>query len=172
LDFPTAWFYPFTYIYVFLIFFDLSVKDDVTIFVSTHFMNEAMRCDRISLMNAGKVLVIDTPQNIIAMRHAGDLEEAFIEFLEDATGEKLGQKAEWSAPPKAAEEHKTHTTGGWFSPRRMGAYMMRETLELRRDYLRLDGLVRQRHPVVHHGLRINLDVDNPASAPRLRPDDC
>jgi ribosome-dependent ATPase len=109
---------------------DLSRKDDVTIFVSTHFMNEAMRCDRISLMNAGKVLVIDTPQNIIAMRHAADLEEAFIEFLEDATGEKLGQKAEWSATPKAAEEHKALTTGGWFSPRRMGAYMMREALEL------------------------------------------
>ena len=52
---------------------DLSRKEDVTIFVSTHFMNEAMRCDRISLMNAGKVLVTDTPQNIIAMRHAEKL---------------------------------------------------------------------------------------------------
>jgi ribosome-dependent ATPase len=144
---------------------DLSRKDDVTIFVSTHFMNEAMRCDRISLMNAGKVLVIDTPQNIIAIRHAGDLEEAFIEFLEDATGEKLGQKAEWSAPPKAAEEHKTHTTGGWFSPRRMGAYMMRETLELRRDYLRLGmALFGSVILLFIMGYGINLDVDNLAFA--------
>jgi len=36
---------------------DLSRNDKVTIFISTHFMNEAERCDRISLMHAGKVLV-------------------------------------------------------------------------------------------------------------------
>ncbi|WP_407819698.1 AAA family ATPase, partial [Staphylococcus aureus] len=35
---------------------DLSRNDNVTIFISTHFMNEAERCDRISLMHAGKVL--------------------------------------------------------------------------------------------------------------------
>ena len=35
---------------------DLSRNKGVTIFVSTHFMNEAMRCDRISLMHAGRVL--------------------------------------------------------------------------------------------------------------------
>ena len=32
---------------------DLSRNQNVTIFVSTHFMNEAARCDRISLMNDG-----------------------------------------------------------------------------------------------------------------------
>ncbi len=35
---------------------DLSRQDKVTIFISTHFMNEAERCDRMSLMHAGKVL--------------------------------------------------------------------------------------------------------------------
>lgn len=34
----------------------LSRKDGVTIFISTHFMNEAERCDRMSLMHAGRVL--------------------------------------------------------------------------------------------------------------------
>ena len=34
---------------------DLSRKDKVTIFISTHFMNEAERCDRISLMHEGRV---------------------------------------------------------------------------------------------------------------------
>ena len=43
---------------------DLSRKDGVTIFLSTHFMNEADRCDRISLMNAGKVLAADTPKGL------------------------------------------------------------------------------------------------------------
>ena len=45
---------------------DLSRRDGVTIFVSTHFMNEAERCDRISLMHAGRVLAIGTPQEIRA----------------------------------------------------------------------------------------------------------
>jgi ribosome-dependent ATPase len=140
---------------------DLSRKDNVTIFVSTHFMNEAMRCDRISLMNAGKVLVTDTPQNIIAMRHAANLEEAFIEFLEDATGQKLGQPPAQSAGAKAVEERQTFTTGGWFSPRRMGAYMMREALELRRDYLRLAmALFGSVILLLITGYGINLDVDN------------
>ncbi len=43
---------------------DLSRRDGVTIFISTHFMNEAERCDRISLMHAGKVLDCDTPANL------------------------------------------------------------------------------------------------------------
>ena len=140
---------------------DLSRKDDVTIFVSTHFMNEAMRCDRISLMNAGKVLVSDTPQHIITMRHAANLEEAFIEFLEDATGQRLGQKPAQSAAPGAAEEHPALATGGWFSPRRMGAYMIREALELRRDYLRLTmALFGSVLLLFIMGYGINLDVDN------------
>ncbi|HKN29031.1 MAG TPA: ribosome-associated ATPase/putative transporter RbbA [Roseiarcus sp.] len=144
---------------------DLSRKDDVTIFVSTHFMNEAMRCDRISLMNAGKVLVTDTPQNIIAMRRAKDLEEAFIEFLEDATGQRLGQKQGHLAAAQAGEKQQAATSGGWFSPRRMGAYMMREALELRRDTLRLGmALFGSVILLLIMGYGINLDVDNLAFA--------
>jgi ribosome-dependent ATPase len=63
---------------------DLSRREGVTIFITTHFMNEGMRCDRISLMNAGKVLAQDSPANIISSRHAQTLEEAFIAVLEDA----------------------------------------------------------------------------------------
>ncbi|HSS39710.1 MAG TPA: ATP-binding cassette domain-containing protein, partial [Polyangia bacterium] len=44
---------------------ELSRGQGVTIFVTTHFMNEGMRCDRISLMNAGQVLACDTPQRLI-----------------------------------------------------------------------------------------------------------
>jgi ribosome-dependent ATPase len=40
---------------------ELSRRDGVTIFISTHFMNEAERCDRISLMHAGKVLTATCP---------------------------------------------------------------------------------------------------------------
>ncbi|NMG49063.1 ribosome-associated ATPase/putative transporter RbbA [Azoarcus communis] len=62
----------------------LSRQRGVTIFVSTHFMNEAMRCDRISLMHAGQVLVCDTPQGVIDSGGGTDLEEAFVSYIEQA----------------------------------------------------------------------------------------
>ena len=53
---------------------ELSRRDQVTIFISTHFMNEAERCDRMSMMHAGKVLDSDAPAAVVAgarRRHAG-----------------------------------------------------------------------------------------------------
>jgi len=43
---------------------DLARKDGVTIFISTHFMNEGERCDRISLMHQGNVLASGTHSSI------------------------------------------------------------------------------------------------------------
>lgn len=60
---------------------DLARQDQVTIFISTHFMNEAERCDRISLMHAGKVLASDMPQALVEQRGSNSLEEAFIARL-------------------------------------------------------------------------------------------
>src|SRR3974390_2509964 len=71
---------------------DLSRNQGVTIFVTTHFMNEGMRCDRISLMNSGKVLACDAPQKLIEERGAASLEEAFIGYMEDAIAEKAAKE--------------------------------------------------------------------------------
>lgn len=40
-------------------------KQGITILVSTPYMDEASRCDRIALMNEGRILGIDTPENMI-----------------------------------------------------------------------------------------------------------
>src|SRR5262249_59913376 len=71
----------------------LSRQQGVTIFVTTHFMNEGMRCDRISLMNAGKVLACDAPQKLIDGRRAANLEEAFIGYMEDSMSAVAAQTA-------------------------------------------------------------------------------
>ena len=47
---------------------DLSRDDGVTIFLSTHFMNEAERCDRISLMHQGRVLAVGAPKELVKER--------------------------------------------------------------------------------------------------------
>ncbi|WP_454918982.1 ribosome-associated ATPase/putative transporter RbbA [Xanthobacter sediminis] len=148
---------------------DLSRKDNVTIFVSTHFMNEAELCDRISLMHAGKVLVSDRPAAIIETRGARDLEEAFIAYLEDA----IGTKAAPAAPPEhqpvsatsdLAEEWagKVATDGGTrFNLRRMFAYTRREALELRRDPIRAAlAILGSVLLMLVVGYGINLDVEN------------
>ena len=66
---------------------ELSRRDKVTIFISTHFMNEAGRCDRMSMMHAGKVLDSDAPAKLVEKRGAKDLEDAFIGYLIEASGE-------------------------------------------------------------------------------------
>jgi ribosome-dependent ATPase len=130
---------------------ELSRRDKVTIFVSTHFINEAGRCDRISLMSAGKVLVIDTPDEVVKKRGADRLEDAFIGYLEDAENKN---KPNESAPEitldrQHAEPVPTETSdttkpdSAWsrmrsrFSFQRMFANSYRELQELSRDPIRL-----------------------------------
>jgi ribosome-dependent ATPase len=80
----------------------LSREQGVTIFVTTHFMNEGMRCDRISLMNAGKVLACDAPQKLIERRGADSLEDAFIAYMEDSIAEAAAARAAAAAKPAGA----------------------------------------------------------------------
>jgi ribosome-dependent ATPase len=118
---------------------DLSRNDNVTIFVSTHFMNEAERCDRISLMHAGKVLVSDTPAAIVASRGAASLDDAFIGYLEQAietAGEPAAADATTPSSAPAPDPAPARRARRWFDPRRMLAYTRRESLELRRDPIR------------------------------------
>jgi len=119
---------------------ELARKDHVTIFISTHFMNEAQRCDRISLMHAGKVLVSAPPDEITRMRGAATLEEAFIAYLIDA-GAGTGAPAARQAPQTASgTETQPETPAArprrGFRIGRALSYMWRESLELRRDPVR------------------------------------
>ena len=123
---------------------DLSRNDKVTIFVSTHFINEAQRCDRISLMSAGKVLVIDTPDGVVKGRHAATLENAFIGYLEEAEAKKKAAEpapAAQATPAEADGASKSDqgpaSTASWFSLQRMLACSYRELVELTRDPIRM-----------------------------------
>lgn len=130
---------------------DLSRNRGVTIFVSTHFMNEAERCDRISLMDAGRVLATDAPARLVERRGAASLEDAFIGYLEDAVaareaggGAETLQPARQAQVPLAAEPSRSRASAGpsraaavRLSLRRLFACTIRETLELVRDPVRI-----------------------------------
>ena len=93
----------------------------MTIFVSTHFMNEAARCDRISLMHAGRVLATDTPAALVGGARRGQLEDAFVGYLEEAAGEAApaAVRCRASRPDVAAGAGAGCRA---FSPRRLLAY--------------------------------------------------
>jgi len=116
---------------------DISRKQNVTIFVSTHFMNEAERCDRISLMHAGKVLASDKPSALVEARGAATLEQAFIAYLEEATGETGVTDKSVAASSHEAPASSQHRPAGWFSPLRMMGYAHHESLQILRDPIRL-----------------------------------
>lgn len=139
---------------------ELSRRDQVTIFVSTHFMNEAERCDRISMMDAGKVLDSDTPARLIEKRGAATLEEAFISYLVEASSDAAAE-APMEALASPDQDEGTSRRRSRFSPRRMYSYLWRETLELQRDPVRgALALAGSMILLLVIGFGISLDVDD------------
>ena len=166
LDEPTSGVDPLARDEFWQILLDLSRNRNVTIFVSTHFMNEAARCDRIALMNDGRVLATDTPEGLIKARGAANLEEAFISYLEEASGRQLvipdGEQIDTTtadgAPVPSAP---SKVSRSWFSLRRMLAYATRETLEMMRDPIRLSfALLGTAFLMIIFGFGITTDVDS------------
>ncbi|WP_029654920.1 ribosome-associated ATPase/putative transporter RbbA [Marinobacter daepoensis] len=110
----------------------LSREDGVTIFISTHFMNEGERCDRISLMHAGEVLACDTPARLIEASGTDSLEGAFMQTLE-----AVDKEPETGADNLALAPANHNDRPRAFSPRRLLAYATREARELLRDPIRM-----------------------------------
>ena len=164
LDEPTSGVDPIARDSLWQLMVDLARNDKVTIFISTHFMDEAGRCDRISLMNAGKVLVTDVPAELVRKRAAATLELAFIGYLQDAetdgaatSADKAQARAPVSAPvaPVAASQGKS-----LFSLRRAWSYSLREVLELKRDPVRATmALLGTAILMLIFGYGISLDVE-------------
>lgn len=135
--------------------------------ITTHFMNEAARCDRISLMHAGRSLACDTPEALIAARSAATLEDAFIGYLEDAdsgaadAAEAAASVGAASAPDDGAKKKKSYFKEHIFDFGRYYTCFWRELLELRRDRIRTTlALFGAMILMVVIGYGINMDVEH------------
>ncbi len=170
LDEPTSGVDPIARDAFWQIMIDLARRDKVTIFISTHFMNEAERCDRVSLMHAGKVLVSGSPAALTAQRGVKRLEDAFIGYLEEAmTQDKAKESpfpAELMASPAPLEAVPASVVTVQAQRRRLDlrrllSYTRVEALGLRRDPIRatlaLLGSVLLMFVV---GYGISMDVDD------------
>ena len=153
---------------------EMSRRDGVTIFVSTHFMNEAVRCDRISLMHAGRVLAIGTPEELRQSRNAENLDNAFVSYLEEASS-RPSLRPTYGAEPLVAGSNRApaldisdrvsstevaHRSLG-SSLRRIWAFAHREAIEILRDRIRLAfAMLGPVILMVTFGYGISFDVDN------------
>ncbi|MBC3928896.1 ribosome-associated ATPase/putative transporter RbbA [Undibacterium sp. CY21W] len=150
---------------------ELARRDHVTIFISTHFMNEAERCDRISLMHAGRVLASDAPAALVAQRGAATLEQAFIDYLLEADGGDVPQPVSDAnavdSVNNAVMPASSSTSASSFRQRcrrslgRIYTYTWREALELKRDPVRSTlALLGSLLLMFVMGYGISMDVEN------------
>ncbi|NWN92096.1 ribosome-associated ATPase/putative transporter RbbA [Marinobacter adhaerens] len=134
----------------------LSREDGVTIFISTHFMNEGERCDRISLMHAGEVLACDTPAALVQQAGTENLEGAFIQTLET-----VYKEPESKSGGRLPTDNTAQPRWKLFSPRRLMAYARREVRELLRDPVRMSfAFIGSALLMVILGYGITLDVED------------
>ena len=101
---------------------NISRHDKVTIFVTTHFMNEALRCDRISFMHKGMVLAVGAPEELRVAKKAPTLEQAFIDFISESERESQGsQPQKIDAQPEKRAPGKPAAANGATANAALGA---------------------------------------------------
>jgi ABC-2 type transport system ATP-binding protein len=59
--------------------------EGAAVFVSSHVMDEATRCDRLLLMRDGRIIADDTPQGLLEKTGTDDIETAFLDLVKEAS---------------------------------------------------------------------------------------
>ena len=79
LDEPTGGVDPITRRQFWELIYETSQKG-TTIFITTHYMDEAEYCDRVSIMVDGKIEALDTPTNLKSKFNAESMNDVFIKL--------------------------------------------------------------------------------------------
>jgi len=83
----------------------------ITVFVTTHYMDEAEYCDRISIMNEGRIVALDTPERLKKQYNAGSVEEVFVKIARPPIPPEGGLKSAEKEAPLGLSRPKRR--GGW-----------------------------------------------------------
>ena len=62
-----------------------AAAEGVTVFVTTHYMDEAEYCDRVSIMVDGKIAALDTPEALKQQFNAQSMDEVFVQLARAKT---------------------------------------------------------------------------------------
>ena len=114
----------------------------ITVFVTTHYMDEAEYCDRISIMSEGKIVALDTPADLKRQYNAASVEEVFVKIArpvdppallrrrlrEAKKGAKLFRKKSpleegWGQELKGKYNLMSNETIPWVCEKRVPAYI-------------------------------------------------
>jgi ABC-2 type transport system ATP-binding protein len=57
-----------------------TASQGITVFVTTHYMDEAEYCQRVSIMTDGKIVALDTPSNLKLQYNSANIEEVFLKI--------------------------------------------------------------------------------------------
>ena len=57
-----------------------AVEMGITVFVTTHYMDEAEYCDRVSIMSDGRIVALDTPEKLKQIYNAANMDEVFLKI--------------------------------------------------------------------------------------------
>ena len=57
-----------------------AVEQGITVFVTTHYMDEAEYCDRVSIMAEGRIVALDTPERLKKQYNANNMDEVFLKI--------------------------------------------------------------------------------------------
>jgi ribosome-dependent ATPase len=163
LDEPTSGVDPVARDHFWELLINLSREDGVTIFVTTHYMNEAYRCDRVALMSMGRVLACDAPEELVRSRGCHTLEEAFIAYMKDDiarnTITEMDEKKQ--TIPFILESERVIKHGRLFDIYRLTALARRESIELLRDPIRLiTSFIIAPFLLIVFGFGISTDIEN------------
>jgi ribosome-dependent ATPase len=164
LDEPTSGVDPVARDHFWELIIKISREHNVTIFVTTHYMNEAGRCDRVALMSMGKVLACDTPAELIRTRGSANLEEAFIAYMQDDMQQETETPVSEPAVQSAQAVMQTSQSRRQrrnFDIHRLAALARRETIELLRDPVRLiTSFIVAPILLIVFGYGISTDIEN------------
>jgi len=64
-----------------------TARSGITVFVTTHYMDEAEYCDRVSIMVDGRIAALDTPLALREEYHAENMNEVFLQLARAKTEE-------------------------------------------------------------------------------------
>ena len=80
LDEPTSGVDPLTRRQFWELIYDAASRG-ITVFVTTHYMDEAEYCDRVSIMHEGRIVAMDTPKNLKRMYQAKSIYDLFLKIV-------------------------------------------------------------------------------------------
>jgi ABC-2 type transport system permease protein len=143
-------------------------EQGVTVIVTTHFMEEAEYCDRVAILDAGRILAQGTPAELRSHSHPGPdleptMEDAFISIVEESrTGDgHLGETSQLSGAGASKLDYGPALDWLPAKSRRVWALVQKESRQMMRDASSIAiGIVLPVILILLFGYGLSLDVTN------------